>query len=925
MSKETILIVEDDGILALHLQDMLSRRGYSVAEMVSYGEHAIDFLSTKSVDLVLMDIELAGAMNGIATADLITKTYDIPIVFLTGFSQDPLLEQAKIAAPYGYLIKPVPESELVATIEIALHRYRLNQKLKESQHALQKSEAKYRHLFENSPLGIFRTTLDGKALAVNREMARIFGCKTPAEAISNYTDLTNQFYVNPDRRHELISLLQKQGAVDHFEVEARNNKGETLWISLNAKLTNSDNSDSSDNPRGEMVIDCFAIDITTRKLAEEKLYQTNAILQAAMDQSPAGIAIADAPDGTLRYVNNAGLFIRGSDRKNIVDGVSLTDYVRSWQILDLDGRPLRTEEVPLARAILFGETNTRKFIVRRSEVDERIVQANAAPIRDKSGAVVAAIVVFNDITEQTKAEEALRESEARLQMAISCSPIPLMIHDEDDRILQLSNGWTKLSGYTLEDIPTLADWTTLAYGEKAGSSKSYIDELFNIQQTVKNGEWPVRAKDGTTRIWDFQTTPLGKINEGRRVLLSMATDITDRIQAEEERKNLQSQLIQAQKMEAIGTLAGGIAHDFNNILGAILGYAEMAREDSSPDSHTAKDLDQIIKAGNRAKELVKQILAFSRQAEAQQIPMQPTAIIKETIRLLRSSLPTTITIEQDIDPATGIILADPTQIHQILMNLSTNAFHAMEEKGGTLTVSLKMKSFSEQDMVGVPGCNPGNYVQLSIADTGGGISPEILGKIFDPYFTTKETGKGTGMGLSIVHGIVKSYGGFITCHSRIGQGTVFHISLPAMEKEIMPVIPKPIETTTASNERILFIDDESMLAEMAQRMLSRIGYTVTVRTSSLEALNTFENHPDSFDLVITDQTMPGMTGIDLARRMLQIRPHLPIILCTGYSSLISEEKARSAGIKGFALKPLARNDITSIIKKVLGQKNKTDK
>ncbi len=396
------------------------------------------------------------------------------------------------------------------------------------------------------------------------------------------------------------------------------------------------------------------------------------------------------------------------------------------------------------------------------------------------------------------------------------------------------------------------------------------------------------------------------------------SDITDQKKAETEREYLQSQLIHAQKMEAIGTLAGGIAHDFNNILGAILGYAEMVREDSPEGSLAARDLDQVLIAGHRAKELVKQILAFSRQTETERIPLQLAIIVKEAIKLLRASIPTTIAIEQDLDMQCDLILADPTQVHQILMNLCTNAFHAMEADGGTLSISLKMKTLSDKELFHEPQLVPGKYIQLSVRDTGTGIEPEIQKKIFDPYFTTKETGKGTGMGLAITHGIIKSYGGFITCESRLGEGTVFTITLPVSMENILPEsnVDNPMITGT---ERILLVDDEQMLADMGKIMLERLGYKVTVQMDSLEALTTFQNQPDAFDLVVTDQTMPGMTGADLARKILQIKPELPIILCTGYSSMITEEKARSLGIKGFALKPLTRKNIAQLIRKVMEQ------
>nr|MDA3824080.1 response regulator [Bacteroidales bacterium] len=385
---------------------------------------------------------------------------------------------------------------------------------------------------------------------------------------------------------------------------------------------------------------------------------------------------------------------------------------------------------------------------------------------------------------------------------------------------------------------------------------------------------------------------------------------------EAEKEKLEARLQQAHKMEAIGTLAGGIAHDFINILGVIIGYTEMAIEDSPPESSAAEDLDKVLKASYRAKSLVKQILAFSRQNETDLIPLQPATIVKEAIKMLRPSLPSTIEINQNIDTKAGLIFADPTQIHQIIMNLCTNAFHAMEKAGGTLDISLKETVLSPEDLVHEPHVKAGIFVQLSICDSGPGIAPDIKDKIFDPYFTTKDIVKGTGMGLAIAHGIVKSYGGFISLYSELGEGTVFHVFIPTVKNEILPKT-EAVEKVQIGKENVLLVDDEEILTEIGKDMLERLGYNVTVRNSSMEALETFQNQPKLFDIVITDQTMPGMTGADLARRMLQIRPDIPIILCTGYSTIITEEKAKAIGIKEFALKPLAKKDIGTLIRKVL--------
>ena len=450
-------------------------------------------------------------------------------------------------------------------------------------------------------------------------------------------------------------------------------------------------------------------------------------------------------------------------------------------------------------------------------------------------------------------------------------------------------------------------------------NKVVFEEQFQIRSEGKKSIYKIEflQTDGQNVPCSLSASPYFNNLGERTGSFAFVTNLSIIRKTEKEKEKLEHQLLQAQKMEAIGTLAGGIAHDFNNILAVILGYTEMARDDSQPGSTVAEDLDKVLEASNRAKSLVQQILAFSHQDDIECFILQSATIVEKAITMLRPSLPTTIEINQDIDAEAGFIFANPTQIHQIVVNIGTNAFHAMEETGGKLDISLKETELSAEDLTHETSIEAGTFVQLSICDSGPGIAPKIKNKLFEPYFTTKETGKGTGMGLSIVHGIVKSYGGFISLYSELGEGTAFHVFLPVVEKGVQPDDIKTVEHLPVGKERILFIDDEKILAEMGKNILERIGYHTTVRDSSLEALETFQNDPDQFDIVITDQTMPGMTGADLARRMLQIRPDIPIILCTGYSSIITEEKAKSIGIREFAMKPLTMKNIAVLIRKVL--------
>ncbi len=518
-----------------------------------------------------------------------------------------------------------------------------------------------------------------------------------------------------------------------------------------------------------------------------------------------------------------------------------------------------------------------------------------------------------EINERKKAEHALGKSEEKYRVLIENSPDLHYRTDMEGKIIFISPSVYKFSGYTIEEATGMEMAKQLYLNPE---ERNDFLKMLQKKGFVDGFEAQLKKKDGSL-WWASTNAHFFRDKHGNlHGVEGVTRDITERKKAEKEKDNLEDRLNQAQKMEAIGTLAGGIAHDFNNILAAILGYTEMAREVAPPDSAVTRDLGKVLEAGNRAKDLVQQILAFSRQHEMERIPLQPVNIVREAIKMLRPSLPTTIEINQDITSVTGQILADSTQIHQILMNLCTNAFHAMEETGGKLDISLSEVPLSTEDLVHEPDVKAGTFVKLSISDSGPGIPPEIKKSIFNPYFTTKETGKGTGMGLAIVHGIVKSYGGFISLYSEPGEGTAIHVFLPVIGKELLPEI-KDVEPILDGQGRILFIDDEEILTEMGKSMLERLGYHVTVSNNSIEALETFKNQPDLFDLVITDQTMPGMTGADIARRMIQIKPDIPIILCTGYSTVISEEKAKSMGIKEFAFKPLSKKDIAVLIRKVL--------
>ncbi len=381
--------------------------------------------------------------------------------------------------------------------------------------------------------------------------------------------------------------------------------------------------------------------------------------------------------------------------------------------------------------------------------------------------------------------------------------------------------------------------------------------------------------------------------------------------------NSEKQLQQVMKLQAIGTLAGGIAHDFNNILFPIVGYTELTMDDVPKDSQARQNLKEILKATNRAKELVQQILTFSRQSSQERKPLKVQYLIKEVFKLLRATIPSSIQIECDIDDTCGPIKGDPTQIHQVIMNLCTNAYHAMQETGGKLEVSLKEIHISYEQSIERVGMKVGKHVELQVKDSGHGMEPQVIERIFEPYYTTKAQGKGTGLGLSVIHGIVKSHGGDITVSSFPGQGATFKVYLPIIDEMEVKIEADEPAIAISGKERILLIDDEEQIIDIEQQILERLGYHVTPKTDSQEALEEFAAQPDRFDLVITDMTMPKMTGDQLARRMMDIKPQIPVILCTGFNETISEEKALAMGIDKFVMKPIVKDELASTIRTVL--------
>ena len=570
------------------------------------------------------------------------------------------------------------------------------------------------------------------------------------------------------------------------------------------------------------------------------------------------------------------------------------------------------------------------------------ISARGYPVYNEKGMPYRIVGVFEDITEKRQSEKAFHAILEGTAWSIGL--------DFFDKIVKELSVWLdceiamigKIVNNTIESISIIRDGELLrgySYSLDGSPCMNVIRDGYIYHPVGTKRLFPEAAHINEMdisgyagiRLLDKEGEPIGVLtamSKERLILPNRAEDVMkilaartsaeiERFNIEEKKKQVEVLLQQAQKMESIGTLAGGIAHDFNNILQSIILNTELAQFENSDNTVVLHRMDEVLRASKRATDLVKQILAFSRQSELELKPLRIGLVIKEALKMLRSSLPTTIEIITNICKEDDLVLADPTQIHQVIMNLCTNASHAMREKGGTLTVILEPVDIRSGSINIYPELNPGPYLRVSVKDTGHGMDRNTMDRIFDPFFTTKERGEGTGLGLAVVYGIIKELKGAIRVESEKNSGTSFFILFPRIQR---PVKTDTVETRPipGGTEVMLLIDDEEGLLVAQRKIFERLGYRVETRSSSIDALEAFKANPKRYDIVITDQTMPKMTGAQLAKEFIAIKPDIPIILCTGFSDVISEEEAKSIGIKEFVMKPIVISEIASKVREILG-------
>ena len=640
-------------------------------------------------------------------------------------------------------------------------------------------------------------------------------------------------------------------------------------------------------------------DISERKSAEESLSNANKSLQTILDSIPLDIYVADMQSYEVLFMNE---HMQHSFGRNFVG--------------DICWRAFRNASGPCAHC-----TNPR-LLNGRGEPAGVHIWEDFNPLNEKwylnydravpwiDGRYVR-IQIAVDLTERRQAEEALKDSERTYRNLFNNALVGLgRTRISDGKVLESNAQMARIFGY--DDVEAFIREYLLSEHYVDQDVRPVILEEIREKGFLQNRELQFYRRDGS-RVWvRFDT----RIFKDKGYMEDVIIDITDEKKAQEESRRLEQQLIQAQKYEALGTLTGGIAHDFNNILGIILGYTEIVQVRLPASDPNQKALGEVKTASLRARDIVSQLLTFARKGKEQIQTIDIRPIVKECLKMLRSTIPASVEFQSDFAEDLDPVKVDGTQIHQIMVNLCTNASHAMEA-GGVLQVGLENTRLDADTAAFDPGLMPGSYVKLSVADTGQGISQDDLQRIFDPYYTTKALGKGSGLGLSVVLGIVKTYDGGIRVSSAIGKGTQFEVFLPAARGGSSPAEPATRPEVPGGTERIVYVDDEPMNVELNQQRLEGLGYSVTGMQDPLEALEAIKADPFAFDLLITDMTMPGMTGDRLVAEVLHIRPDALIILCTGHSERISKESAGRLGLAGYLEKPLDLQTLAVAVREVL--------
>ncbi len=825
---------------------------------------------------------------------LFPKDYLLTEMGIEGYIGAPLFNGE--GQPIGIMVlldsKPISSVEIIEN-HFHIFNLRVSSEIERMRAtvALRESEEKYFSLISNISSVTWISDAEGRTIFISPNIEKIYGYTS--EEIYDAGEKLWFGRIHPEDVEMLVRSYDdflKKG--NPFDVEYRIKRKDGEWMWLHDKAV------TSYEKNGKRYAYGVFSDITERKKAQNELQVSESRMRNIIENMPI-VFFAFDQQGRFLSWNKAAERIYGYSKEEAI-GASAYDLIVTPVTREA------TEEV--IKGVFEGKIfENAEWQDRNKNGETGWRYGNSFPLFKSDGSVEFGVNLNVDITERKKTERALQKEYELNRTLIHSSPAYFVAIDADGKTLMMNDVMLKKVGYTSDEIIGSNYLSVFVpESERQGLSETF-NRLVSAGESTLN-ENHVIARDGSMFFVEWHGRTVFKDNGDIDYFFGYGIDIT-------ERKSLESKLIQTQKMESIGTLAGGIAHDFNNILNAIMGFTYLCRLKIPGESEAYPYLDRISEATNRAVDLVRQILTFSRMGTEEFHPVLIAPIVKEALKLLRASIPTTIEINQNIG-SLRYIFADSVQIHQVVMNLCTNAYHAMQDTGGTINVDLQDVNIEPEYAEQHIDMKPGLHARLTISDTGQGIDPSVVERVFEPYFTTKEKGKGTGLGLSVVHGIVKNCGGTIQVFSEISKGTTFVINLPVIERQEKEALKKQ-EVVFKGSGTVLFVDDEKAIGIIVKEVLERAGYTVLAETESTRALEIFKSDPSGIDVVFTDMTMPKMNGLRLSKEILAIRPDTPIIMATGYSEGINEEVVKEAGIRELLIKPVTAEKLSQAIKRAV--------
>jgi two-component system cell cycle sensor histidine kinase/response regulator CckA len=893
-SKPKILVVEDERIVAEDIRRSLKKLGYEVSAVVSTGRDALRRVKQLEPDLILMDIVLRMDMSGIQTAEKIHEHHDIPIIYLTAYADEETLDKAKKTEPYGYILKPFEDRELQTTIEMALYKHRTERRIKEN-------EAWLSTTLKSIAEGVIATNEKTEILFMNPVAETITGRKFGEVSGKEFHAMFQ--VLAPGRNGGNPPAASVRSLVDlSGEAKLVRRNGKVIDIDIRASQIRSEPGKASG-------VVMAIQDVTLRKLTEEALKKS--------EQEKRVILSSVSEEVTYH----------GTDLKIIWANEAVGRHLQQ-DPERLKGRPCHEvwhnrkkpcQKCPVQETLKSGKASE---MLMESE-DGEVWFSRVYPVRDDAGKLTGAVEVARDVTRQRRIEEQLEKERSFINTLLQTSPAFYMAIGPDGKILMMNQTLLTALEYTHEDVVGRDFLEGFIHSENRPVMAEALNRLIHEKEPTRN-ETRILARRGREIAVELYGRSVVDKKGKTEYCFALGLDLTERLKAEKEKERIENQLLQIQKLEAIGTLTGGVAHDFNNLLTAIQGCTDMAILRCKPGDPIYRDLREIQLAGNRAADLTRQLLLFSSKHPTRVVPIDINLVIGDLLKMLHRLIGEDVGISTVLDPDLWTIRGDKGTLEQVIMNLTVNARDSMPG-GGRITIKTENRVLDEHYSEIVPDGRTGKFVTLGVSDTGTGIEPSVLPRIFEPFFSTKAPGKGTGLGLSVVYGIVRQHSGWITVQSTPGEGSTFEVFLPAVKEKVFKHSDENVDLGEyrGHGERILAVEDAEGVQEFLRTALTEYGYFVFTASNTADALSIFRKHLGRFDLVFSDVVLPDRSGIELAEILLKEKPDLKILLSSGYTDQKSQWNIIQNRQYPFIHKPFSLFQLLKTVKQMIhGSKGK---